>query len=66
MELFTSEEMHAIKAAIDLALQHKEELALDVELVETARRKMDEVVNDQRDKYLPSENYILENMSLYN
>lgn len=66
MELFTSEEMHAIKAAITLALQHKEELALDVELVETARRKMDEVVNDQRDKYLPSENYILENMSLYN
>lgn len=47
MELFTSftsEEMHAIKAAIDLALQHKEELSLAVELVETAQRKLDEAL----------------------
>lgn len=64
MELFTSEEMYAIKTALDLALQHKEELSLAAELVETVRRKMDKAVNAERDSYLPSDEYILANVSL--
>lgn len=59
MQALTSEELDAVRIALSIILQHKEQLPLEPEPIETAFEKIDRAIDETRHEKVPCNAYAL-------